>query len=318
VSEWTDALGRAAGTLLWVALALPVVAALERFRGERTSTTTVGPRGARTALATAIKLIQKRAPRADRTDRLLSNVAPVLLLVPTVGALAILPLAPDDAPGSSVPLLLSLSLLATGAVALAGYAAQNPLALLSALRLVALRATALVVVGVSALAPLRSAGTVDLAELVRAQSEPLFAWIPRWGALTAPASFAAALIAFALLVQQAQRTRSDATLIEPWFGEATGPVQLGHRLFESADLLANAGVIAVVFLGGWHLPGVDGTAPWAASAGVVMFKLFVALILILLVRRLLPMMSIPSAVRMAWTVLFPLAVAGAAFTELFR
>lgn len=317
MSDPSDALLRACATFALVGAALPVVAYVERFRGQRTATTTVGPRGARTALATAVKLLQKRAPRALEADRLVGNIAPVLALVPTVAVLAVLPVGPDDEPGSTLPLLLSLPLLATGAIALAGHSAQSPLALLSAVRLVALRAAALIVVALAALAPLRAAGTLSLAELARAQALPFFGALPRWGVLAAPTSFLAAVLALAVVAQHVQRTRAEASLTEPWFGDATGPVLLGHRIFESADLLAGAGVIATVFLGAWHVPFLalhDG--PVALVALVV--KVLGALLCIVAVRNVLPRLTHARAVRALWLALLPLALTGVVVVEFVR
>jgi NADH-quinone oxidoreductase subunit H len=317
MTDVMDALLRASATFGLVVLALPVVAAIERFRGQRTALTSVGPRGARTAIATALKLLEKRAPRAIDADRLIGSVAPVFALVPTLSMLAVLPTHAKDEPGSTLPLLISLPLLATGAIGLAGHGAQSPLALLTALRLVALRAAALVVVAVAALGPLRAAGTVELSELARAQAVPLLGALPHWGIVAAPTSFFAAVIALAVVAKHVQRSRTEASLNEPWFGDATGPVLLGHRLFENVDLLASAGMVAVVFLGAWHAPYVQDPSP-ALGAVILGVKILLSLLCIVAARNLLPRMTHAQAIRTLWLALLPLALSGVVVVEWVR
>lgn len=300
-------------------VALPIVAVLERTRAQRIAgdgSLTVGPRGARTALATALKLLEKRAPRGPDADRLVSTFSPILALVPTLGVLSILPAGPADEPGSTLPLALALPLLATGAVALAGHGGGSRLALLSALRLVALRAAALVVVGLACVAAARSAGSVELADVARAQAAPLWWAVPRWGVLVSPTSFLACLLALAIHAQQVQRMRTEPSLAEPWFGDATGPVLLGYRVFESLDLLACAAILAVVFGGAWHVPGVTSDLG-AVHVLTLALKTVGVLTLVVLLRNALPRLAHATAVRTLWLVLAPLALSGALIGALF-
>ncbi len=308
---------RGLGTMAVALLALPVVAWFEGLRGSRTEAASGvvsrGPRGALTALATAIKLLEKRSPRTAAADRLLHAIAPALGLIPTIALLAIVPLSPGDPVAAPLPLALALSLLSTGAIAIAGIGGGNKLALHTALRLVALRLSVLVVVAVGALGSVIAAGSVELPEIMAAQARPLVASLPRWGALVDAPGLVATMLALAIHAQRVVRARTVASLSEPWHGDATGPVLLGHRMFESLDLLASASLVAVLFLGGSHLPGVGD-----AGALVTIVKLAIALAGVVVVRNLLPTLTPGVAVRSCWTALVPLAASGAVVAWLLR
>lgn len=337
----SDGLLRALGTIIAALLAVPFVAWLEGLRGRASAAAgattapgvVVGPRGAKTAWASAIKLLEKRAPRAADTDRLLHATAPILAVIPTLSVPAIIPLQRGDPVTASLPFVLGLSLLSTGAVALAGWGSGNRLAHLAALRLVALRLSVLVVVAASALAAARAAGTLDLGALVAAQAEPLVplggtsasatgplvgtAAVPRWSILLAPTAFFAALVALAMHAQVILRGRTEPTLAEPWFGGATGPVLLGHRVFESLDLLAGGCVLAVVFLGGWHVPLLAASGAPIVGPAVTIAKVAIALIAIVAVRNALPTSLTPAlAVRICFVGLLPLAIAALVLLEI--
>jgi NADH-quinone oxidoreductase subunit H len=299
-------------------LALPFVAWLEGLRG-RAGASVAGPRGARTALATALKLLEKRAPSSAGRDRFLHDIAPMLALVPTVAVPGLLPATPDDPLGVTLPVLLAFLLLATVATALAGFAGDNRLALLGTLRIVLLRVGVIVVIATAALGPAVLAGSSVVAQIVVREAVPLVGVLPSWGVFVSPLGALAACVALAIHAQGTSRARAEATLGEPWLAEASGPVLLGHRVFETLDLLAGAAVIAVVFLGGWHVPGlVEQGAHPAIAALASSCKTAIALAIVLGVRGLLPPLPWAVAVRLCWMVLLPLAGVGALLVIVVR
>lgn len=304
---------RALGVAAAAVALLPVVAWIEARMRPR------APGGARvppaSAIAVLVKLLEKRAARQEGADRVLHAAAPVLAIVPVASLLALVPLGPADG-GRAGTLLLALALpyVSTAAVALAGYAGGNRLALLGALRLALLRASASVVVGIGALGAARVAETLVLDGIVHAQARALSGGVPAWGALSAPLGFVASVLALALVAQQAARARAEGEidLVDPYSVEAAGPVLLGHRVFERLDLLASSALVASLFLGGWVPPGVDANGPLAATLGplVVAAKTIAVTTLVLFLRRALPPLDPARAVRLCWTTLAPCAAFG--------
>jgi NADH-quinone oxidoreductase subunit H len=280
-------------------------------------------------LANALKLLHKRAALPAGADRLVHNLAPMLALTPALFALATLPLAPavttSEGPvqlsvagdQGTVAASLSLLLLSTAGVAAAGWAGANHLALLAALRLVLLRAAALVVVGLGAAGVCLIHATPGLDELVVNQSQPFLGDVPALGVLVNPVGFICVIVALAVLGQRQARSRPDdhADLVSPYAAEASGPSLLAHRLFEVLDQAAFAGLVATVFLGGWMIPGVDGPDTLAMSSsdaalrlGVFVLKLLGAATLVLLVRRSLPPVRHDQALTLMWVLVVAAAV----------
>ena len=86
---------------------------------------------------------------------------------------------------------------------------------------------------------------------------------------------------------------------------------LGHRVFESLDLVAGASILAVLFLGAWHVPLLA-----VPEALVTVVKILVVLVAIVVVRNALPVLTPAVALRLCWIVLLPLAVLALAVVEL--
>lgn len=283
-----------------------------------------GPPTSGLSLASAIKLLARRTARPEGADRLLHVGAPALAVLPAAALLALLPLetaAGGAAAHGTLLLALSLPFVSTAAVALAGYAGNNRLALLGALRLVILRASVFVVVATGALGAARAARTLLLGDLVASQTRPLVGSLPALGAFVAPLGFLAAVMGLAVLSQHMSRSRADheIDLVDPYFVEASGPVLLGFRVFESLELFSGSAFLATLFLGGPWLPGVverDGATSIFVAAAVLVAKGLLVTALVLAVRRALPPLDHARAVRLCWTLLAPIAAFGLLLSDI--
>jgi NADH-quinone oxidoreductase subunit H len=317
-------LARAALVVATAFVALPLIAWLERAL-RPTPSAHRRRRSALHAFAVAVKLLEKRAAPAPGTDRTLHATAPLLALLPTMALLGLLPIVPalDDTPSFTGPavgglaLVLALFALTTLSVALAGIAGSNRLALLDALRFIALRGSVLVVVGTAALSLARSTESLDLFDIADAQRATLSLGIPAWGLARAPLAFLAAVVATALLSAQTARMRTEVSLLEPWLIEASGPVLLGHRVWISLDLFAQAALLSSLFLGAGHVPGVTTGAGVVGLAAAIAKALFMAGAIVVLGGALPPLRH-GDAVRVCWTLLVPLAGISLVVTELWH
>src|SRR5215831_14404727 len=81
-----------------------------------------------------------------------------------------------------------LSLEAYGVI-LAGFASRNNYAILGGLRATAQMISYEIALGISVLGVIMVYGTMDLAELVRAQGRMIGGWLPLWGIVTQPVAF---------------------------------------------------------------------------------------------------------------------------------
>src|SRR5207249_8002427 len=81
-----------------------------------------------------------------------------------------------------------LSLEAYGVI-LAGFASRNNYAILGGLRATAQMISYEIALGIAILGVIMVYGTLDLAELVRAQGRMVGGWLPLWGIVTQPVAF---------------------------------------------------------------------------------------------------------------------------------
>lgn len=277
-------------------------------------------------LARTLKLLSKRSGAPPRADMPLHILAPWLGLGCSVLALSLLPLTMSTrgavAPGGTLPMVLGLFLCTTWTVAVGATAGGNRLALLGGLRLASLRGGTLIAAALGFVAISRQLGTLSLAGLVHAQSEPAFAFLPgkglpAWGFVESPLGAGIALVALAVLSQRMSPTRPDIALdlVDGYAAAAAGPTLLVHRGFEILELLAHGAIIATLLLGGWAIPFVDWNGSWGEPSSFMLWsrgavfigKALLGCLMILVMRRLLPPLSVAQATRLAWIVLVPLA-----------
>ena len=265
------------------------------------------------ALST-LRLLSSRASLPPDCDPLLHRLAPVLALIPPAAVVVLIPAhSAEIVPGPTLPVVLALPLLSTGAIGIAGYASGNRLALLDALRSATARAALFTAAGAAGIGAARLSGST-LIEVAQAQSGPSGLWsaLPAWGVLSSPVLALTSLVALALL-HGTQHPRT--TLLTPWFAEASGAVRLGHLLFLKLDVFAMALGFAFVFLGGCSVPGMDiaafetffliakaGAAIWAAA----------------LVRRVLDEVRTETVASISLLVLLPAALIGAGIAAYLR
>lgn len=286
--------------------------------------------------AHAGRLLRTRASLPAQTDRAVHVLAPVLGLCLCMCALASAPMFPSlraETDGavthlaqgaSTLPLALTLLLLASGAIAGAGWAGANRLALLGALRLTLARTSALLTLGLSCAAVAYWHDTWHLDSLARSQAQPLLGPLPAYGVLLHPLGFLLSTVALAVVGRRSQRSRDGehAELIDHYSAEASGPLLLAHRVFESVEVLAVSALITAVFLGGWLLPGVDdGTVtvfPLGAAAARALIcsgKMLGVIMTLHLWRRYLPPLRHDQSLTLGWLLVL-LALVAFAFPAL--
>jgi len=243
--------------------------------------------------------LREPVSRPETYDPWLFHLAPGLLLLSAVAALAMVPWAPGfrgiELEAGAILFAAALAYV-TPAVFMAGWGAGRPLAVLGGFRFVALMLAyampiAMVVTAVAAPAEsLRPAAIVDVQHAVPmalVQPYSLALWLP-------------AVMAVALL---------------PPFDVADAPAELGGGAFsrytglEAAIvalarrilLLAVAGMTAALFLAGWHGPLLPD-ALWMA------LKTLAVAALMLWVGRRFPRVEIDRLVSLAWKVAIPGAI----------
>ncbi len=234
----------------------------------------VGPFGLLQTFADLVKLLTKEDITPAAADRLLYNVAPILSFISVLLIWAVIPFTPYHVGVDleiGVLYFVAVASLGTLAVMTAGWASNNKYALLGAFRVIALLVSYEVPLVFALLVPVMLAGTMNMTDIVYAQTG-------MWFIFMAPV---AAILFF--ISSQAETGRAPFDLIEAeselvaGFNIEYSGMKFG--MFFAAEFLhvfTNGILTAVIFLGGWLGPFYD-SAPLLAfmwlglKGGVVYF-----------------------------------------------
>ncbi len=262
------------------------------------------PHGWLQPIADLLKLVVKEDIVPRRADRLLFELAPLLVLVPALAGFAFLPFAEGRAVADhpySLALFVAFASLALLGIFAAGWGSNNKYALLSALRMVALLVSYEIPLVLALLVPATLAGSLRLVDIVEAQRGLWFVAVPGVGQ--------AALVVF-LLAALAEANKApldiveaESELVAAYNVEYTG-IKFGlFYAAEYAHTLALSGLGATVFLGGYLGSGPVPGSVWLALKSL---GLFVAL---LWIRWSFLRMRVDQAMALNWKVLFPVSLA---------
>jgi NADH-quinone oxidoreductase subunit H len=258
------------------------------------------PHGWLQPLADIAKLLVKEDITPRAADRVLYNLAPLLVVVPALVGFAFIPLAPHlaivDHPYSFLFFTAFASLTLLGVFA-AGWASNNKYALLSALRMVAMAASYEVPMILSLLVPALISGSFQLTAVVEAQRGLWFAAYPVVGQV----AFGIFLICALADGNKSPLDILDAEseLIAAYNVEYSG---IKFALFyagEYAHTLALCALAATVFLGGYLGPSFLPGFVWLTLKCGALF------VLILWIRWSLMRLRIDQAIRINWMFLLP-------------
>jgi NADH-quinone oxidoreductase subunit H len=278
-----------------------------------------------------------------RAEKILFNLGPVLAFAPVVALFAIVPAGPalpaNQIPGFSGTFGVSLQViphldvgvlyvfafasLAVYGAALGGWASNNKLSLLGGVRASSQMIAYEVALGLSLVGAMMAFGTLRLEQMAVEQGAPLFGGVlPAWGIFLQPLGF---LLFFAAAFAETKRAPFDLPEAESeivgYFLEYSG-MRFGLYMFgEFIEIVVLSGIIAAVFLGGWHLPDVpalgleaairNAAGPFALAAlqaGFFMAKVVVLCWLQMTIRWTLPRFRYDQIQGLGWKVLLPLGL----------
>ncbi|MDX2139129.1 MAG: NADH-quinone oxidoreductase subunit NuoH [Chloroflexota bacterium] len=277
---------------------------------DRVGPNRVGPYGTMQNFADVIKLITKEDIIPDGADRFLFRFAPVLTFTSVLLIWANVPLTPlhlGAALSIGVPYFLAVSSLGTLGIMIAGWSSNNKYGLLGALRSVALLVSYEIPLVFALIVPVLLAGTLSLQGIVEAQAGV-------WYIVIAPV---AALIFFVSNLAETGRPPFDLIEAESEIVAGYNVEYSGMRfgLFMGAEFLhfltVNV-VFAVIFLGGWHGPGVQ---EYPVLGVVYLFgKAALSYFVAIWVRFTVPRLRIDQIMNLNWKFLVPLSVVNLAVT----
>ena len=188
-----------------------------------------------------------------------------------------------------------------------------------------------IALGVSIVGVIMVYGTMDLAELVRAQGRTVFSgWIPLWGIVTQPVAFIIFLTAALAETKRAPFDLPEAeSEIIGYFVEYSGMKFGMFFLTDFVETIMVACLATTLFLGGWQVPYLmpDGFHfPWGGVflvsnwvyvlLGVMSFSTKVIMFcwIFMQLRWTVPRFRYDQLMSLGWKGLFPIAVANVVVT----
>lgn len=323
MAYWQQSILRSVGVLAAVLLPAGTIVYLFLFKmmsfmQSRLGPNEAGPYGSMQLLAEVGKWIQKEDIVPAKADRRLFFLAPYIVVASVLLVYVAVPFGPDawfaDL-DTGIFYVLAVSSLSVIGILIAGWASANKYSLMGGLRaagqLIAYELPmVLAVIGV-----VIQAGSLNLFHIVRAQAEGEMFGISALGNPFILTQFVGFVIF--MIATQAELTQppfdmpvAESELVTGYMTEYSG---LRFLLFFIAEF-ASAGAFAIVastlFLGGYHLPGLDMDANYMNVVGplVLLGKMLLVTFLIFWARFTYPRFREDQLQRFAWTILIPLAL----------
>lgn len=297
----------------------------------------VGPFGLLQPLADGIKFIFKEDMIPGNADKFLFVIAPILVFLPPAIALAVIPFGNQitldynlfgyalqgtvnlQVADLDIGILFILAVLSLGVYGLAfgGWASNSKYSLLGGLRASAQMIAYEISLGLSVIAVVMTADSVNLREIVYAQSNSFFHWNLFYQPL---AFFIFCIAAFAennrLPFDMAE---CEAELVGGYHTEYSSMKFALFFLGEYVAMISMAALIVTLFLGGWSLPGVIDPTDTSLLSGLLSLLVFatktgIILFIYIWVRWTLPRFKWQQIMHLGWKVLIPLSLVNLVFT----
>ena len=264
-----------------------------------------GPFGLLQTFADAIKLLSKEDIRAKLTDAPFFLAAPAIVFSPMVASFVVLPFGPDFVGANLNVGLLYLTTLGSMTVlgiVIAGWASNNKYSLMGGLRSAGQLISYEVPQILGLVTVVLYVGSLSMVDITNSQPGLLV------NVLILPMAFVTYLIA---ALAETNRNpfdlpEAESELVAGFLTEYSGMRWGIFFLAEYGEVTVVSAIMATLWFGGWHGPGVDALP----ILGVLWFtlKTYVFVLLFMWIRATLPRLRIDQLMGFCWKVLIPLAL----------
>jgi NADH-quinone oxidoreductase subunit H len=324
VMPWIIKIVIVMGTILTAcAFLIYVERKLSAYLQDRMGPNRVGPFGLLQSLADGLKFILKEDVIPRHSDRFLFMLAPVLAVLATMLAFAVVPFGPTSenpeewqfviAPHVDIGIvyIFAVGSLAVYSVVLGGWASNNKYSMLGALRASAQVISYEIPLGTSVLGIVLLTSSLNLEDIIHFQANNGFLY---WNVWTQPL---AALIFMTSALAESNRMPFDLPeceqeLIGGYHTEYSAMKFAMFFLGEYTHVITISFLFSVLFLGGWHFPWIAEPAAnsgidWAIKVGVLVAKVAMMIVLIMLIRWTIPRFRFDQLMSLAWQGMVPLS-----------
>jgi len=277
----------------------------------------VGPWGVFQVIADVLKMLIKEIFAVDKADKLLYTIAPILVLIGSVGAFSFMPWNKGATIldfNVGIFLMTAISSIGVIGIFIAGWSSNNKYSVISAMRGAVQMISYEMSLGLCLITAVILTGTMQVSGIVEAQSGP-FGWLVFQGHIPAIIAFLVFLI-----TGNAEANRGPFDLAEAeselTAGYHTEYSGMGFGFFylaEYLNLFIVAGVASMVFLGGWmpiHIgvEGFDKVMDYIPSFIWFIGKAFALVWVLMWIRWTFPRLRIDQILKLEWKYLMPLSL----------
>jgi NADH-quinone oxidoreductase subunit H len=287
-------------------------------------------------LADPIKLIFKEDYVPPGGDKLLHTLAPFTALFFALMGFAAIPFGNSIQIGKltiplqvlplNVGLLFVFAMMSLGiyGVFFAGFSSNNKFSFLGGLRASSQMLSYEITMGATLVGILMIFGSLDLAEINRAQGNLLWGWLPKWGIFLQPVGF---LLFITAGMAETKRIPFDLpegeSEIIGYFVEYSSLKMGSFMMSDFVETILIAALISTLFFGGWQVPYLQsngfvfpGGSSYSISPLLVSvlqmvsfgFKVFCFCWFLLLIRWTLPRFRYDQLMNLGWKFLLPISI----------
>ncbi len=252
------------------------------------------------------------------------RLAPLLAFVPALTVFVAIPFGPAPAEGSAFTpfqvaptnlgmlLVFAITSLNVYGSVLGAWASNNKWSLMGGLRISAQMISYEVAIGLTLVGVFMIYGSLDLYEIVEGQSRMYGGWLPGWGIVFQPFAF---VLYLACAIAENKRApfdvaEAESELTAGYWTEYSAMAFGVLAIAEFVEVVLIGCIGALLFLGGWHIPGLSGDGPFMIALGIGAFlgKVLLLVWLQMTIRWTLPRFRYDQIMKLGWTMLLPAAL----------
>ncbi len=288
----------------------------------------VGPLGLLQPIADAVKLIFKEIIVPSAASKGLFLLGPVMTIMPSLAAWAVVPFGPDVALANinaGLLFLMAVTSIEVYGVIIAGWASNSKYAFLGALRASAQMVSYEIAMGFALVVVLMVTGSLNMTEIVLSQGRGFFAshglTFLSWNWLPLLPIFGVYVISG---IAETNRhpfdvVEGESEIVAGHMVEYSGMAFAMFFLAEYANIILVSALGSTMFLGGWEAPisfslfGMD-TPGWIVASMWfwnwlwLFMKIFVIATLFLWVRATFPRFRYDQIMRLGWKIFIPVTL----------
>jgi len=297
----------------------------------------VGPFGLLQSFADLGKFLIKELVIPAGADKAVYLLAPLISVTLALGAWAVMPIAPGWAVSNinvGILYLFAVSSMGVYGIIMGGWASNSKYPFLGSLRSAAQMVSYEVSIGFVIITVIVLAGSMNLTTITEQQAGWIWNWNMFGGGLkNLPLiliMFPMGVIFFISGLAETNRPpfdlpEAESELVAGYAVEYGSTPYMLFYLAETSNIVLMSGLMAVLFLGGWHAPFptpfLANWWPWAASLfGLLVFaaKTFFVFFMNAMVRSIVPRYRYDQLMRLGWKVFLPTSLVAVAVVAGWR